>query len=207
MKIAGLTGGIGSGKSTVGRLLESRGAKVVDADEVARAIVAPDLPAWRDLVAAFGPSILNPDRTLNREALAALVFGRPDQLALLNRITHPRIGEEIAARLRRWQEEGVALAVIDAALLLESPATAWIKPVIVVTADEEVRVRRVTARDGCRAEDARKRIASQWSDAERVKGADHVIDNSRDLAALEARVEEVWSALMADADGSGIIKK
>ena len=206
MKIAGLTGGIGSGKSTVDRMLEARGARVVDADQVAREVVMPDLPAWREIVAAFGPSILNPDRTLNREALAAVVFGQPDQLALLNRITHPRIGDEVAARLRRWRDEGVPLAVIDAALLLESPATSWVRPVIVVTAEEEVRARRVVERDRCAPADARRRISAQWSDAERIKSADFVIDNSGGLDALEARWDEVWRALMADAGGSGIIK-
>lgn len=195
MKIAGLTGGIGSGKSTVDRLLEARGARVIDADQVARDIVAPDLPAWRDIVAAFGESVLHPDRSLDREALARVVFNAPEKLALLNRLTHPRIIEETMSRMKAWQEEGVKLAVIDAALLLESPSTNWIKPVIVVTADEEVRVRRVVARDGCTADDARRRIRNQWSDAERIKHADYVIDNSGDLAALEKQVERVWREL------------
>ena len=206
MKIAGLTGGIGSGKSTVDRLLEARGARVVDADQVAREIVLPDRPAWREIVAAFGDSILNPDRSLNREALARVVFDQPDKLALLNRITHPRIGTEVASKLKGWQDEGVGLAVIDAALLLESPATDWIKPVIVVTADEETRIRRVVGRDGCAPDEARRRIANQWSDAERVKYADYVIDNSSDLDALETRVDAVYRALMADAGASGKLK-
>ena len=128
MKIAGLTGGIGSGKSTVDRLLEARGARVVDADAVAREVVRPGLPAWREIVAAFGESVLNPDQTLNREALAAVVFNSPEKLAVLNRITHPRIIEEVMARMKAWQEEGVTLAVIDAALLVESPSTNWIRP-------------------------------------------------------------------------------
>lgn len=207
MKIAGLTGGIGSGKSTVDRLLEARGARVVDADAVAREVVTPDLPAWREIVAAFGEGVLNPDRTLNREALAAVVFNSPEKLARLNRITHPRIIEEVMSRMKTWQDEGVALAVIDAALLLESPATNWIKPVIVVTAGEEVRVRRVVARDGCTLEDARRRIAAQWTDAERVRRADYVIDNSGDLAALKVQVEKLWPKLLAETGKDGNLKE
>jgi dephospho-CoA kinase len=206
MKIVGLTGGIGSGKSTVARMLAARGARVIDADLLAREVVAPDLPAWQEIVEHFGEEVLNPDRTLNRERLAAVVFGDEDRRRLLNGIVHPRIGQETLERIKVFEREGAPLVVFDAALLLETPATNWIRPVIVVVADEETRVGRVVARDGTGAETARSRMAAQWTDAERVQHADYVIDNSGDLAALAAQVERLWGRLLAAADPRGIIK-
>lgn len=199
MKIVGLTGGIGSGKSTVARLLAERGARLIDADLLAREVVEPGRPAWEDIVREFGKEILNPDQSLNREKLAALVFADEQKRARLNQITHPRIGDEMLKRLQKFREEGAEVALIDAALLLESPGTNWIRPVIVVAADEQTRIQRVCKRDGVGEEEVRKRLRAQWSDEERAKRADFVIDNSGDLKALEKRVEEVWKKLRREA--------
>lgn len=198
MKVVGLTGGIGCGKSTVARLLVARGARLIDADALARVVVEPGRPAHRDIVAEFGEGVLNPDRTLNREALAAIVFNDRPRRDRLNQITHPRIGEEMLRLIKSAQDEGAAVAVIDAALLLESPATRWIKPVIVVVCDPAARLPRIAARDHADPAEIQARINSQWTDAERAAKADFVIDNSGDLASLERQVEKVWKQLIPE---------
>jgi dephospho-CoA kinase len=195
LKLVGLTGGIGTGKSTVARMLVERGARLIDADLLARVVVEPDRPAWKDIVAEFGEGVLNADRTINREALAAVVFNDEEKRDRLNRITHPRIGRELLDLINRLRDEGSRIAVFDAALLLETPATNWIKPVIVVVADDALKVKRVCSRDNCSEEDVISRIESQWTDEKRAALADHVIDNSGDLAALEEQVEKVWKSL------------
>ena len=196
MKIVGLTGGIGSGKSTVAQMLVNRGARLIDADLLAREVVEPDRPAWRGIVAEFGGSVLNADRTLNREALARIVFQDESKLSRLNQLTHPRIGERMIELLNLAREEGAPVAVIDAALLFESPSTRWIKPVIVVVADDELKVQRVCARDRCDPEQVRSRLRSQWSDERKAAAADFVIDNSGGLASLERQVDELWPRLL-----------
>lgn len=196
MKIVGLTGGIGSGKTTVAGMLVERGARLIDADLLARVVVEPGRPAHKDIVEEFGEAALNPDRTINREALGDIVFSDPKKRARLNQITHPRIGEELFRQIRQYQEEGAKVAVFDAALLLETPATNWIKPVIVVVAGDEVKVARVLARDGLDRDSVLKRIKSQWSDEERAERADFVLDNSGDLASLEKQVEKVWQQIL-----------
>lgn len=195
MKIVGLTGGIGCGKSTVAEMLAEKGARLIDADRMARVVVEPGKPAYNDIVAEFGEGVLAKDKTIDRPALAAVVFNDEKKRERLNALTHPRIGEEIAARLKRHSEEGARVTIIDAALLLESPATRWIKPVIVVVCDEEAKVGRIMERDDAKESEVRARIASQWSDGERRKHADYVIDNSGDLAALREQVDEVWSEI------------
>lgn len=196
VKIVGLTGGIGSGKSTVARIMVELGARLVDADVLAREVVLPGRPAWKDIVAEFGPEVLNDDQTINRERLAALVFNDEARRQRLMDITHPRIGQEMLGLIKAANDEGVPVCVIDAALLLESPATRWIKPVIVVKADEDIRLERVCARDSCDSEEAGRRMRSQWSDEERARLADYVIDNSGDQATLEKQVHKVWKAIV-----------
>jgi len=195
MKIVGLTGGIGSGKSTVSEMFVKRGARLIDADKLAREVVEPDEPAWRDIVDEFGEKVLNDDRAIDREALANEVFGNEEKRKRLVNITHPRIGEKIAGLIKKYDKEGAPVAIIDAALLLESPATRWIKPLIVVVADEDVRVKRVCERDQACEDNVRKRMASQWSDEEKKKHADYVIDNSGSLEYLESQVDKVWEKI------------
>lgn len=196
MKIVGLTGGIGSGKSTVAKMLVKRGARLIDADVLAREVVEPDRPAWKEIVAEFGKGVLNPDRTIDRQALAEIVFGDEKKRERLNHITHPRVGEEMIRLSKKYDAEGADVTIIDAALLFESAATRWIRPVIVVAADEEVRVKRVCERDGTCAGDVEKRIRSQMPDEEKKKLADFVIDNSGGLESLEEQVDEVWGKLL-----------
>ena len=193
MRVA-LTGGIGSGKSTVSRLLEEKGAVIVDADAIAREIVAPGEPALEEIRAAFGPEVIDADGLLRRSKLAEVVFGDPDALARLNEITHPRI----AARSAELIESAPAGAVVvyDMPLLVEQgpqALTGW-DAIVVVDAPENVRLERLVARGLDRA-DAERRLAAQASRQERLDAADHVIDNSGDLLSLERAVDALWASL------------
>lgn len=196
MKIVGLTGGIGSGKTTVAGMLVERGARLIDADLLARVVVEPGRPAYNDIVEEFGEAALNPDKTINRERLGEIVFADRKKRERLNKITHPRIGEELLKQIRKFQEEGAKVTIFDAALLLETPATSWIKPVIVVAAGDEVKIERILARDGLARGEVENRIKSQWSDEQRIEKADFVINNSGDLASLEGQVDEVWGKIL-----------
>jgi dephospho-CoA kinase len=193
--VVGLTGGIGSGKSTVARLLGDLGARVVDADVLARRVVAPGAPALAEIAQVFGPDVVEPDGTLARRRLGERVFRDPDARQRLEAITHPRIAAAFADEVSRAQAEDVAVLVYEAALLVESGAYRLMDRVVVVTAPEARQVERVGARDGLPGEAARARIASQSTTADKVAVADHVIVNDGGLAELEARVQAVWEEL------------
>jgi dephospho-CoA kinase len=191
----GLTGGIGSGKSTVADLLVERGAVLIDADRIAREVVAPGGPALAPLVERFGPGILTPEGTLDRAALAALVFPDPEALAALNAITHPLIGAEMTAR-RTAAEDTDAVVVLDVPLLkTEHRDLLTLAFVIVVDTPVDTALTRLVERRGFTRADAEARMAAQPSREERRVGADFVIDNSSDLTHLRAEVDRVWRAL------------
>ena len=197
----GLTGGIGSGKSTVSALLAQKGAVVIDADAIAREIVEPGEPALDEVVRAFGAAVLSADGSLNRAALAAIVFADGDALVTLNSITHPRI----AARSSELISAAPADAVIvyDMPLLVEQGGDALLgwDVVVVVDAPDDVRLVRLVQR-GMDEEDARARMAAQTSREERLSAADWLIDNSGDLSALTAQVEGLWAHLTASPTGA-----
>lgn len=190
MKKIGLSGGIGSGKSTVAKLLEKRGFVVIDADKVARDIVAPGQPALEELAAEFGEDVLASDGSLNRQALAERAFASPERTAALNAITHPRVAEETARRFAAAEAAGAAFAVYDVPLLVDNGIHRDMDATIIVDVDPEVRVRRLVEFRGLSEDDARRRIASQISDEERLAVADYVIDNNGDVAALGPQVDE-----------------
>ncbi|HUA96677.1 MAG TPA: dephospho-CoA kinase [Acidimicrobiales bacterium] len=195
MLAVGLTGGIGSGKSTVADLLVERGAELIDADQIAREVVEPGRPAHGALVERFGPGILAPDGTLDRPAVAAVAFSDPAALADLNAITHPAIGESMLARRQAADaREGVLVLAIP----LLKPAhrdTVRLDVVVVVDCPVEVAVERlVESRDMERA-DAEARVAAQISREERVGEADYVVDNGGDLGHLEGEVDRLWEWL------------
>jgi len=191
----GLTGGIGSGKSTVADLLVEQGAVLIDADRIAREVVAPDGPAFRPLVDRFGPGILTPGGTLDRAALAAIVFPDPEALAALNAITHPAIGTVMTER--RAAAEGTGrVVVLDVPLMKpEHRELLRLAAVIVVDCPVEVALTRLVGQRGFTRTDAEARMAAQPSREERREGADFVIDNSSDLDHLRAEVDRVWAAL------------
>ena len=197
MRVIGLTGGIASGKSTAARTLAELGARVVDADEVAREIVAPGQPALAEIVRAFGREMLQPDGTLDRKRLGAVIFADPDKRRTLNAITHPRIAMETQARLGRLREEGVPVAVYEAALLVENRVHEGLDGLLVVVCDEATQLERLIARDGFSEADARARIAAQAPVAEKVKAATWVVDTSGPLADTKKQLARVWEEILS----------
>jgi dephospho-CoA kinase len=193
----GLTGGIGSGKSTVGELLVHRGAVLIDADRIAREVVVPGGAAYQPLVDRFGPGILGPDGTLDRAAVAAVAFADADSLAALNAITHPAISAVMAER-RAAEEGSDHVVVLDVPLL--KPAHRELLSmdvVVVVDCPVDTAVERLVGQRGFSRQDAEARIAAQVSRDERRRGADFVIDNSSDRVHLVAEVDRVWASLEA----------
>jgi dephospho-CoA kinase len=192
--LVGLTGGIGSGKSTVAALLEARSAVIVDADEVARAIVEPGQPALDELVARFGTEIVGADKQLDRARLAAVAFADEEGTAALNAITHPAVGAEFLRRIKAAPDD--AIVVCDVPLLVESSTAAsrGYECVIVVEAPRDVRLARLELR-GIPHEDAAARMDKQATDDERRAIATYVVDNSRDRAHLERQIDEIWADL------------
>ncbi|WP_018118593.1 dephospho-CoA kinase [Corynebacterium mastitidis] len=198
MRTVGLTGGIGSGKSTVAALLAREGIRVVDADQIARDIVAPGEPALRALAQAFGPEILLPDGSLDRPGLAARAFADERHTALLNSIMHPRIEEETQRRFAAAERDGEPVVVYDMPLLVDKGLHRGMDLTVVVDADPQVRVERLRGR-GIPEEDARRRMAAQIDDATRRAAADVIIDNNGSLAELKAQVPPLVERLV----GSG----
>jgi dephospho-CoA kinase len=194
VRIWGLTGNIGSGKTTVGRMLSARGIPVVDADQLAREVVEPGRPALREIASRF-PDVLGPDGSLDRKALAARVFADPAEREALNRIVHPRIAEEVAARMATLAAAGQAVAVYEAALIVENGLQQGLDGLIVVSAPPEVQIARLRLREGMSEGEARARIASQLPSAEKTRHATVVIDNSGSEAELSEKVERLVSRL------------
>jgi dephospho-CoA kinase len=191
----GLTGGIGSGKSTVAQRLVEHGAVLVDADRIAREVVAPGGPAYQPLVDRFGREVLAADGTLDRARLAAVVFADPQALADLNAITHPAVGAVMAER-RYGPHPADAVVVLDIPLLrAEHRAALALDLVVVVDCPVEVALDRLVTGRAMPAEDARARIAAQVTREERRAEADVVIDNDGDLAALGVAVDRLWEDL------------
>jgi dephospho-CoA kinase len=188
----GVTGGIACGKSTVTRWLADSGARVLDADQVARAVVEPGTPGLADVARAFGAGVLRADGTLDRAQLGARVFADANARQQLNALLHPRI----VAGLRRELDDAAAddapLTVIDAALLFELGLDRWCDAVLTVEASPELQVARLMARNGLDAVAARQRVDAQWSRAQREERAHWTIDNRGTLAELRAAFESWW---------------
>jgi dephospho-CoA kinase len=194
MVVVGLTGGIGSGKSTVASMLAERGAVVVDADRLAREAVAVGTPGHRAVAERFGPAVVAGDGSLDRAALAGVVFDDPAALADLNAIVHPPVRAAIASRVAEL-EGGASVVVLEIPLLVESGRSYGESQVIVVDCPEDVAVARLVEHRGMDAVDARRRIAAQVSRADRLARADVVIENSGSLDDLRHQVDAVWSRL------------
>ena len=190
----GLTGGIGSGKSTASRLLAERGAVIVDADRIAREVLEPGTPGLGAVAAAFGDGVLTADGALDRPALAAIVFSDPEARARLDGIVHPLIRSRSAELIAAAPPD--AVLVNDVPLLVETGGAGSYDLVVVVEADEETRIARLVQR-GLTAEDARARIAAQATDDQRRAVADVVLDNSGPLEALTAQVDRFWAERVA----------
>jgi dephospho-CoA kinase len=194
----GLTGGIGSGKSTVARMLAERGAVVVDGDQIARELVQPGSPALAEIVARFGRGVVDPDGALDRPALADIVFPDPAALADLDAIMHPRIAARAAELLATAEHRPGAVVVYDMPLLVETGQAEDFDVVLVVQAPMPTRLARLAVR-GLRVDDAKERMDRQATDEERAAVADIVLDNSGDEAALAEQVDEAWARIIAAA--------
>ena len=197
MKVIGLTGGIGSGKSTVSQFLAEMGAVIIDADKVGHEAFSPDAEGWCEVLAAFGEQVLTPTCEIDRKKLSEIVFNNPDALSRLNDIMHPRIMERVKARLAEYRQQSVEVAVIEAPLLIEAGWSALVDEVWVTIAPESTVLRRLKERSAMSEEEALSRIRSQLTSEERVKHADVVINTNCDLAELKSRVKELWQGLRA----------
>jgi dephospho-CoA kinase len=193
MKVIGLTGGIGTGKSTVARLLRGLGVTVIDADEATRAVQSRGSEGLRRIVEAFGPSILTPDGDLDRAGLAAVAFADEEARQRLNAIVHPLVREWMADRQMEAEARGEPFAVLDIPLLFESRGAAGFDDVILVYAPEEVALRRLVELRGMPEDQARARMAAQMPIEEKRRLARHVIENTGTLEQLRERTERVWN--------------
>jgi dephospho-CoA kinase len=200
MKVIGLTGGIGSGKSTVSRILAELGAVVMDADKVGHQAYQPGTETWKDVVAAFGNEVVAADGSIDRTKLGAIVFGDPEALKRLNQIVHPRMYDMMAEQIEEYRQQGVNVVVLDAAILIEANWTPLVDEVWVTVASEPTVVRRVRERTGLPEEQIRSRIRSQLSNEERKKQASVVISNDGGLHELRAKVVELWEGLKVSGD-------
>jgi dephospho-CoA kinase len=197
--VFGLTGGIGSGKSTVASLLRERGVPVVDADELARAAVAPGSDGLAELARAFGAEMLDAAGALDRKKLGAVVFAEPEQRARLNAILHPRVRHLAQQRFAELERSGVGLAAYDVPLLFEVGLERQYRPIVVVAATEAQQIARVMKRDGLTEEQARSRVRAQLPLGEKQRRADYVIDNDGALEKLAPQVDALLERLRAGA--------
>jgi dephospho-CoA kinase len=188
----GLTGGVGSGKSTVARLLADHGAVVIDADAIAREVVEPGTPGFAAVVARFGDAIVGPDGRLDRPALAAIVFRDEDRRGELNAIVHPLVGRRTAELMSAADPD--AIVVFDIPLLVESNMAAGFDTVVVVEAAFDIRLARLAER-GMDETDARERMAVQASDEQRRAVADEIVMNNGSLTELKADIDALWDRL------------
>jgi dephospho-CoA kinase len=194
MKTIGLTGGIGSGKSTVSQILAELGAFVIDADKVGHEIYLPGKEAWQQVTAAFGSDILAPDQTIDRKKLGALVFGSDEARKKLNEIVHPLMFQDIDRRIRAKRATGFTKPiVIEAAILIEANWLPLADEVWLIVTDKTAVIDRVATQRGMAAKDTEARIASQLSDSERRKHAQVVIENNGSLEELQQKIRVEWS--------------
>jgi dephospho-CoA kinase len=198
MILVGLTGGIATGKSTVADLFRRFGAAVIDADQLARDVVQPGKPAWREIVKSFGKRVLLPDRTIDRHTLGSIVFHNPRQLRRLERIIHPRVAREQRRRVRGiTKRTSDAIIIYEVPLLFEAGVNTRVDKIIVVTADRETQVARLKRRNGLTRRQAFRRISSQMPLAEKVRRADFVLDGTKSKPFLSRRIRRLVQDLRA----------
>jgi len=201
MKVIGLTGGIGSGKSTVSGFLKELGAVIIDADKVGHEAFKPDTETWREVIAAFGKEILAPDGNIDRRKLSEIVFANYEALARLNQIVHPRIYALVKAQIEEYRRQGIGVVVLEAPLLLEADRPLLVDEVDevwVTVAPESTVLRRLKEKLGLSEPEILARIRSQLPSEERVKRADVVIDTDCSLDELRKKVRGLWDKLALD---------
>jgi dephospho-CoA kinase len=196
MMLIGLTGGVATGKSTVAAMFKRCGAVVIDADMLAHAVVEPGKPAWRQIVKTFGKGVLNPDRTIDRQALGSIVFRSPAKLKQLERIIHPRVARE-QQRLAREaaKADPHAIVIYDVPLLFEAGIDKRVDLTIVVTADRDTQIARLKKRNGLSRAEALRRITSQMPLAQKRRLADYVLDGTEEKRTLLQRIRLLFKQL------------
>ncbi|MCY4366908.1 MAG: dephospho-CoA kinase [Chloroflexi bacterium] len=192
MLVIGLTGGIGTGKTEVSRILQAMGATVINADQVGHEAYTPHSEAWEAVVKAFGKGIVQESGEIDRRKLGGIVFADPERLAVLNGIMHPRMAAIVLEKLQSLDEGGVIVAVVEAAVLFEAGWDSLVDEVWTTESPEDFVVSRLQERNGFAPEEIRKRIASQMSSSERSNRATEVVNNSGELADLERTVRAIW---------------
>ncbi len=201
MILLGLTGPIACGKTTVLQMLEYRGAKSIDSDQLVHELMAPGLPVWEGIVATFGPDNLLPDQTINRKRLGETVFGDQKAMHRLERIIHPAVVEEIESRLQSWEQRNTGrqqetVAVLEAIKLIEGGYHTRCHAVWIVTCDSDVQIRRLVKTRALTEEEARLRLRSQPGWSEKMRFADLIIHNNGSRKDLERQVEQAWRQLL-----------
>jgi dephospho-CoA kinase len=194
MKVCGLTGGVGMGKSTAAEFLRSRGARVVDTDELARDLVQPGQPALAEIQSAFGPKVIDPDGQLSRETLAEIIFADGAARRKLEAILHPRIREHWLARVETWRRENCALAVVVIPLLFETRAESQFDKIICVACSAPAQRDRLRAR-GWMPEQIRQRLAAQWPVEQKISRADFVVWTDGALETHQQQIERIFAKL------------
>jgi len=199
VRLVGLTGGIATGKSTAARFFAEQGAVVIDADVLARRVVAPGSPCLAEIREAFGEGVLSPDGTLDREALGAIVFGDEGARARLNSIVHPRVGLEADREMRAARErDPEAVVIYDVPLLFESGMEDRFDRVVVVYIPRTEQLRRLRARDGLTVKEAEARLQSQWDIEDKARRADDILDNRGPLGTLRQQVVDLLERWMIE---------
>ena len=201
MKVIGLTGGIGSGKSTVSQFLAELGAVIIDADKVGHEALKPDTEIWHEVVATFGRQVLTPEGDIDRSKLGEIVFGNSELLSRLNQIMHPRMYNMVKAQLEDYRRQRVEVVVLEAPLLLEAGWTSFVDEVWVTVAPESTVLRRLKEKGGLSEQQSLARIHSQLSSEERVRHTDVVVDTDCSLDELKAKVKEPWGRLQTIGTG------
>jgi dephospho-CoA kinase len=197
VKLVGLTGGIASGKSTVAKILQSLGAAIVNADDLAREVVEPGHEAWQEIVASFGAGVLQSDQNLDRQKLRTLIFNQPEARKRLESIIHPRVRALAEERIRQYAAAGYPVVIYEVPLLFEGNLQEWLRPVILVACDVETQTARLQKRDHLTAADAEKHIAAQMSLKDKRRLADYVIENNGTLEDLERQTRQILEQIKA----------
>ena len=220
MIVIGVTGGVGTGKTTVANMMKRLGAVVLDADVIAHQVMEPKRLAWREIVKAFGKGVLNDDQTVNRRRLAALIFRDEALRRRLERIIHPRVLRQIKSRLRRLRRPSTSqvrvegrrsrrtrAVVLDIPLLVETGAQNLVDALVVVTAPPEVQRRRLKDKFGWTDEETRARIDAQWDLAAKAALADAVVDNADGVETTRTQVRRLWNRLVPRNNKSSISRR
>ena len=195
MFVIGLTGGIGTGKTSVSNILSSLGASMINADKIGHKIYEPNSEGWMEVVNAFGKEILNENQEIDRKKLGSIVFKDKKYLDQLNSITHPRIYSEIESELQTLSNNNVTVSVVEAALLIEAKWTSLADQVWVSVSNENIIYKRLEKRDGLNIEAIKARISSQMSTKEKLKFADVIIKNDSSIKDLEKEVQYYWKKI------------